>query len=105
MLRFNSMFSIAAVAAAALLSGTAYAATLQPADGNGPLFNNQPTVTSTVQRQVVRAAAATHEPAAGEFSAHASPAALASTLTRAQVRAATSQAIAHGYHVRVGDIS
>ncbi len=40
MTKFNA--SIAAAAAALLLSGNAFAASLQPAAGEGPFFNEQP---------------------------------------------------------------
>ena len=44
MTKFNA--SIAAAAAALLLSGNAFAASLQPAAGEGPFFNEQPVSTS-----------------------------------------------------------
>lgn len=93
--------SIASVAAALLLSGPAFAASLQPAAGEGPFFNDV-TVRSNVQRQDVRADAARHMPAAGEMSAQAK-ARPASATTRAAVRASTRDAIAHGFRVASGE--
>ena len=88
------------VAAALLLSGTAFAA--QPAAGEAPFFSAPVASTSSVQRQEVMADAARHMPAAGEMSTQAAPAA-ASTATRAQVREATRDAIAHGYRPATGE--
>ena len=88
------------VAAALLLSGTAFAA--QPAAGEAPFFSAPVASTSCVQRQEVMADAARHMPAAGEMSTQAAPAA-ASTVTRAQVREATRDAIAHGYRPATGE--
>lgn len=102
MTRFHSTLAIAATAA--LLSGSAGAAALQPAAGAQPLFSNVAASTSTLQRAAVRADAIAHAPAAGEMNAQA-PQAAASTLTRAQVREATSQALSHGFHVRTGNAS
>lgn len=100
MTKFNA--SIAAVAAALLLSGNAFAASLQPAAGEGPLFNETALAASSVQRQDVRADAARQLPAAGEQSAQAAPAA-ASDMSRADVRAATRDAIGHGHRVASGE--
>lgn len=101
MIKFNSAV---AIAAAALLSGSAFAAALQPAAGQAPLFRDAGAVASTVQRQNVQTDAMQHMPAAGEMNAQAQPSA-ASVLTRAQVREALQQAVAHGFHVGVGDLS
>ena len=100
MTKFNA--SIAAAAAAVLLSGNAFAASLQPAAGEGPFFNETALAASSVQRQDVMADAARHMPAAGEMNTQAAPAA-ASTVTRAQVREATRDAIAHGYRPASGE--
>ena len=69
MTKFNA--SIAAAAAALLLSGNAFAASLQPAAGEGPFFNEQPVSTSSLQRAEVRqqtreAIAHGFRPAAGD---------------------------------------
>ena len=90
------------VAAALLLSGTAFAGAVQPAAGEAPFFSAPVAVASSVQRQDVRADAARHLPAAGEMNAQVAPAA-ASTVTRAQVREATRDAIAHGYRPATGE--
>ena len=100
MTKFNA--SIAAAAAAVLLSGNAFAASLQPAAGEGPFFNETALAASSVQRQDVRADAVRHLPAAGELSAQAAPAA-PTAMSRAEVRAATREAIARGYRVAVGE--
>ena len=101
MTRFHSVI---AIAAAALLSGSAFAASLQPAAGQAPLFSNTGAAASTVQRQDVQADAVKHTPAAGEMSAQSRPSD-AGVLTRAQVREALQQAVAHGFHVGVGESS
>ncbi|MBS0597832.1 MAG: hypothetical protein JSR92_10975 [Proteobacteria bacterium] len=90
--------SIAAVSAALLLSGNAFAA---PAAGEAP-FADAPVLASSVQRQDVRADAARNMPAAGEQSGVAVQAA-SSDVTRAEVRAATRDAIAHGHRVASGE--
>ena len=100
MTKFNA--SIAAVAAAVLLSGNAFAASLQPAAGEGPFFNETALAASSVQRADVRADAARQLPAAGELSALAAPAA-PTAMSRAEVRAATRDAIARGYRVAAGE--
>lgn len=101
MTKFNS---IVAIGAAALLSGSAFAASLQPAAGQAPLFVDAGAAASTVQRQSVQADAMRHLPATGERSARADRPS-ASALTRAQVRAAVRQAIAGGFHVAAGETS
>ena len=94
--------SIAAVSAALLLSGNAFAASLHPAAGEGPFFNEQPTVSSSLQRADVRADASGHMPAAGELNAQAD-AVKGSAVTRAEVRQQTREAIAHGFRPAAGD--
>jgi hypothetical protein len=101
MTKFNSVIAIAAVA---LLSGPALAASLQPAAGEAPLFVRAEPVASTMKHQRVQADAAQHMPAAGEMSAQAAPSP-ASSLTRAQVRETLRQATAHGFHVGAGELS
>lgn len=66
------------------------AATLSPAAGEAPYFDQLMNTTSQLQRQTVEAQAAAHPPAAGEWSAQ-DPAPSAS-LSRAQVVQATAQA-------------
>ena len=100
MTKFNA--SIAAAAAALLLSGNAFAASLQPAAGEGPFFNEQPTVSSSLQRADVRADASGHMPAAGELNAQAD-AVQGSAVTRAEVRQQTREDIAHGCRPAAGD--
>lgn len=100
MTKFNA--SIAAISAALLLSGNAFAASLQPAAGEGPFFNDAPVVASTVSRAEVRADAARQLPASGELSAQAAPEA-PSMLSRAQVRADTLDAINHGFYPAAGE--
>ncbi len=95
-----------ALACLIALSGTAaFAAGPMPAAGEGPLFNDQPVLSSTVSRDSVRAAAARTMPATGEQTALTQTADTPSTLTRADVRAETRNAIARGYHVPAGDLS
>ncbi|MEZ5607634.1 MAG: hypothetical protein R3E52_11015 [Burkholderiaceae bacterium] len=91
-----------AVAAALLLSGTAFAGTFQPASGEAPFADQPVAASSTLQRQDVRADAARHMPAAGEMNAQAEPE-RASTVTRAEVREATRQAIASGFRPATGE--
>ena len=100
MTKFNA--SIAAVAATLLLSGQAFAGSLQPAAGEAPFAEAPVVLASSVQRQDVRADAARQLPAAGELSAQAAPVA-PSDVTRADVRLATRDAIAHGYRVASGE--
>ena len=101
MAKFNA---VVAIAAAALLSGPVWAASLQPAAGDLPVVNRASAVTSTLQRRSVESDAARHMPAAGELNARAAMAP-ASMLTRADVRGALHQAISHGFHIKVGDSS
>ncbi|MEZ5608804.1 MAG: hypothetical protein R3E52_17255 [Burkholderiaceae bacterium] len=102
MTKFNA--SIAAVAATLLLSGQAFAGSLQPAAGEAPFAEAPVVLASSVQRQDVRADAARQLPAAGELSAVAVQAADPSiVVSRAEVRAATIEAIAHGYRVAAGE--
>ncbi|MBZ0224760.1 MAG: hypothetical protein K8F51_02125 [Comamonas sp.] len=103
MIRINTTLS--AIAAALLLSGTAFATDLQPAAGEAPFALSQATPgTSMVKRADVRTAAASQAPVAGNLPA-AQPTFEPGTLTRAQVREATRDAIAHGYRVASGDLS
>lgn len=95
--------SIATIAAAVLLSGNAFAGTVQPVAGEGPFFNDVPVASSTLQRAEVRADAARHQPASGEFTSHAEVKQAASSATRAEVRQATREAIAHGFRVASGE--
>lgn len=80
--------TLAVVAAALFMSSGAMAATLQPAAGEAPFFNEVPTTSSTLTRSAVEAQAVATPPVAGQlpltsqFAANDS----ASTLTRAQVR-------------------
>ncbi len=101
MTKFNA--SIAAAAAALLLSGNAFAASLQPATGEGPFFNEQPVSTSSLQRAEVRADAARHLPATGEFANHAEAQRTDAAVTRAEVRQQTREAIAHGFRLATGE--
>lgn len=103
MTRFNTTFT--ALAASLLLSGTAFAAGVQPAAGEGPFFDaNSVATTSTVQRSQVRAAAIAQTPLAGDLPAPDTQVAN-SDLTRAQVRAQTREALANGFHVQSGNFS
>lgn len=99
MSKFNTLF--AAVAATALLSGNAFAASLQPAAGEAP-FADVAASSSTLQRAEVRADAARHRPAAGDYSVQAESA-VASDVTRAEVRAEVRDALAHGFHIATGE--
>lgn len=97
-----TQFKASIAAAVLLLSGTAFAGSLQPAAGEGPFFNDAPVLANTVTRAEVRADAARHMPVAGELSAQAEPV-QDSSVTRAEVRESTRQAIAHGYRVAAGE--
>lgn len=98
MIRKN--FAFASVAAALLVSGTAFAA--QPAAGEGPFF--QPEVgASQVARADVAAQAVAQAPLAGNLPVAQTT--VDSGLTRAQVREATREAIAHGFHPAAGELS
>lgn len=77
--------SIASSTLALLISGTAYAAPLQPAAGEAPFFDDPVLAVSKVQRADVEVDAARHMPAAGEMSAQAAPAA-SRAVTLAQMR-------------------
>ncbi len=101
MIRKN--FSFAAVAAALLVSGTAFAADTQPAVGAFPLFQPQNVVVNQAQRADVRAQAIAQAPEVGNMPI-AQPV-VKSDLTRAQVRAATREALAEGFHPAVGNLS
>ncbi len=89
-------------AAVLLLSGSAFAGSLQPAAGEAPFAGQAVVLNSSLQRQDVRADAARQLPAAGEMSAQATPEPT-STVTRAEVREATRQALANGFHLAVGE--
>lgn len=95
--------SIATIAAAVLLSGNAFAGSLQPAAGEGPFFNDVPVASSTLQRAEVRADAARHLPASGTFNAQSKVEPAANDMTRAEVRQATREAIAHGFRIASGE--
>ena len=101
MIRKNSAF--AAVAAALLVSGTAFAADTQPAAGAFPLFQAQDVVVSQAQRADVHAQAVAHAPVAGNMPV--AQGTVDSSLTRAQVREATREAIARGFHPASGELS
>lgn len=77
-----------------VFAGTAAAASLQPAAGEAPFFNEPVTTVSSVSRADVAAQVAGHLPAAGEQAATASVNEDASMLTRAQVRQQTADAAA-----------
>jgi len=103
MIRKNAILS--SIAAALLLSGTAFAADLQPAAGEAPFAASQDALgTSLVQRADVRSAAASQAPLAGNLPM-AQQNAESSALTRAQVREATREAFAHGYRAVSGNLS
>ena len=74
-----------------VFAGSAAAASLQPAAGEAPFFN-EPVTTSQVSRADVAAEAAAFQPAAGEMTATADVSEQPSTLTRAQVRQDTADA-------------
>lgn len=92
MTKFNTSVLATAAAAALLLSGNALAASLQPATGEAPYFNQPAATSSTVQRADIEAAAAAHRPNAGmaPFFAHAGH---ASTLSRATVQREAAAAL------------
>ncbi|PAT32042.1 hypothetical protein CLI92_05550 [Vandammella animalimorsus] len=100
------LITTAPALAALLLAGHALAAQSTPAAGEGPLFSEpQQHSQQVVERAAVHAEALAQRPAAGEASATAALAQPASRLTRAEVRSATRDALAQGYHLRVGDAS
>ena len=101
MIRKN--FAFASIAAALLVSGTAFAADLQPAAGEGPFFQPQAIVTSQLQRADVAAQAVAQAPLAGNVPE--AQAVVTSDLSRAQVREATREALAHGFHPVSGNLS
>lgn len=84
--------TLPAAVAGLLLAGSAMAASLQPAAGEQPLFNEPVVAGSTVSRADVAAQAAAQLPAAGEMTATADAVQPQSTLTRAQVRQETAEA-------------
>jgi hypothetical protein len=89
--KFNASIAFAAL----LLSGTAFAGSVQPVAGEAPWFNAPVQAASSVQRQDVQADAARHLPVAGEMAPRAPR--CPARLTRAEVRQATRDAIAKGY--------
>ncbi len=101
MTRFNTI--LATSAAFLMLSGNAFAGTLQPAAGEAPFFNEPVVAGSSLQRAEVRADAVRHLPASGEFSDHAEVKQAGSDVTRAEVRQDTREAIAHGFRVASGE--
>ncbi len=101
MIRKN--FAFASIAAALLVSGTAFAGDLQPAAGEGPFFQPQTVVTGQLQRADVAAQAVAQAPLAGNVPAAQEQ--VVSDLTRAQVREATREALAKGFHPASGELS
>ena len=101
MIRKN--FSFAAVAAALLVSGTAFAADTQPAAGAFPLFQPQNVVVNQAQRADVQAQAMAQAPEVGNMPV--AQGTVDSSLTRAQVREATREAIARGFRPISGELS
>lgn len=99
----NKFNAVIAITAAALLSGSAWAAPLQPAAGQ---MNARAATApaSSLTRLSVEADAARYLPAAGENNARAATAPR-STLTRADVREDLRDALAHGFHVKAGERS
>lgn len=100
MIRKN--FALATVAAALLVSGTAFAAGAQPAAGEAP-FAAAIVGTSQVQRAQVAADAVAQAPLMGNLPV-AQPV-VASELSRAQVREATREAAMHGQRPLSGELS
>lgn len=82
--------TLALAAAALFVSGGAFAATLQPAAGMQPYFNQMPATSSTLARSTVQAQAS--QPSAGNVPFFEQAAASQSTLTRGEVEA---QAASH----------
>ena len=101
MIRKN--FAFAAVAAALLVSGTAFAVDTQPAAGAFPLFQPQNIVVNQAQRADVRAQAIGQAPEVGNMPV--AQGTVDSSLTRAQVREATREAIARGFRPASGELS
>lgn len=99
MIRKN--FAFASIAAALLVSGTAFAA--QPAAGEGPFFQPQNVVVGQAQRADVAAQAVAQAPLAGNLPVAQTT--VDSSLTRAQVRESTREAIARGYRPAAGELS
>ncbi|MCK9516328.1 MAG: hypothetical protein WCZ18_01555 [Ottowia sp.] len=84
--------TLPAIIASLFVAGGATAASLQPAAGEQPYFNEPVVASSTVSRAEVAAQAAAQMPAAGEMTATADVADSGSTVTRAQVRDETAAA-------------
>jgi len=103
MIRKN--FTLASVAAVLLVSGTAFAADLQPAAGEAPFFEPHAVMgtASQLQRADVKAQAVAQAPLAGNVPA--AQAGVVSDLSRAQVREVTREAMAHGYRPASGELS
>ena len=101
MIRKN--FAFASIATALLVSGTAFAAELQPAAGEGPFFQSEAVATSQLLRADVAAQAVAQAPLAGNLPL--AQATVSSDLSRAQVREATREAIAQGFHPASGELS
>jgi len=87
---------------AAAFTGNAFA--FQPASGEGPLFLNEPVMTSTLTRAEVTKQAIANPPATDAVNVFAAKApASTSQYSRAEVRKQTRDAIAQGYRVQSGD--
>lgn len=99
MTRMNN--TLIALAAALLMSGTAFAA--QPAAGEGPFFPADSVASSTLQRAAVQADAIGHAPLAGNLAAQ--DVQQPSALSRAEVRAQTREALDLGWKVQTGNFS
>ena len=99
----TNFYSSIALAAGLLLAGSAFAATVQPAAGDAPYFDEGQSTTSTLQRADIRNAAIAQRPASGNMNATAPY--VPSNLTRSQVHDATMQAIHNGFHVKVGNLT
>ena len=81
-----------AAIAGLIFAGSAAAASLQPAAGEAPFFNEPVAASSSVSRADVEAQAAAHMPASGEMTNTAGTVSQGSALTRAQVRQETAEA-------------
>lgn len=103
MIRKN--FAFASIAAALLVSGTAFAADLQPAAGEGPFFQPEAVATSQLKRADVAAQAVAQAPLAGDLPLAQATVTVTSDLSRAQVRETTREAIAQGFHPASGELS
>ena len=89
---------------AAVFAGNAMA--VQPAAGEGPLFQNEAVTASSVSRAEVVKEAIANPPSADTGNVFAQKAAPAKSDTaRTTVRSQTRDAIAHGYQVKSGEKS